>query len=394
MIPSAFIPLEALPLTPNGKLDCRALPRPDEAQRPPGARFVAPRTDVERELVAIWEAVLGRKGVGVTDDFFDLGGHSLLALRLFDRVEKAFGRKLPLASLFQAPTIECLARLIGLADADAEWSSLVAIRPEGSKPPIFFVHGVGGDVLIFRDLAELLGPEQPVYGLRAQGLDGRRKRHERVEEMAEAYVREIQALRPKGPYFLAGQSFGGLVVYEMAQRLVAAGQDVRMLALLDTYGPGYRTFPSSLHRVESHLRHMWNLARASKVEYVKIRVRAARMLLTRRLWRIADRTLRALGQSMPRAIENAEGAHYLRALRMYAVRPYPGKITLFRAEEQPVGLRPDPYLGWGSFAGSGVDVYEVPGSHERHLFRPHVVKVAEAMRTALDRIREDGSFSR
>ena len=104
--------------------------------------------------------------------------------------------------------------------------------------------------------------------------------------------------------------------------------------------------------------------------------------------------LRALGQSMPRAVENAEGARYLRALRMYKVRPYPGAITLFRAEEQPVGLRADPYLGWGAFAGSGVDVYEVPGSHERHLFRPHVTKVAEAMRTAIDKIREDGSRSR
>ena len=394
MLPNAFVWLDQLPLTPNGKLDCRALPRPDEARRTAGARVVAPRTDVERELIAIWEAVLGRKGVGVTDDFFDLGGHSLLALRLFDRVEKAFGRKLPLASLFQAPTIEGLARLIALADADAEWSSLVAIRREGSKPPIFFVHGVGGDVLVFRDLAELLGSDQPVYGLRARGLDGRRQRHERVEEMAEAYVREIQALRAKGPYLLAGQSFGGLVVYEMAQRLVAAGQDVRMLALFDTYGPGYRTFPSSLHRVESHLRHIWNLALPKKVEYVKIRVRAARMLLARRLWQVADRTLRALGQPMPRAVENAEGTHYLRASRMYEVRPYPGTITLFRAEEQPVGLRADPYLGWGPLAGSGVDVYEVPGSHEGHLFQPHVVKVAEAMRTALDKIREDGSCSR
>jgi amino acid adenylation domain-containing protein len=394
MLPNAFVWLDQLPLTANGKLDYRALPRPDEAQRTAGARVVAPRTDIERELIAIWEAVLGRRGVGVTDDFFDLGGHSLLALRLFDRVERAFGKRLPLASLFQAPTIECLARLIALADADAEWSSLVAIRPEGNKPPIFFVHGVGGDVLIFRDLAELLGPDQPVYGLRAQGLDGHRQRHERVEEMAEAYVREIQALRPKGPYLLAGQSFGGLVVYEMAQRLVAAGQDVRMLALLDTYGPGYRTFPSSLHRAESHLRNVWNLALPKKVEYVKIRVRAARTLLTRRLWRAADRTLRAFGQSMPRAVENAEGTHYLRALRMYEIRPYPGMITLFRAEEQPVGLRADPYLGWGPLAASGVDVYEVPGSHEGHLFQPHVVKVAEAMRTALDKIREDGSCSR
>jgi thioesterase domain-containing protein len=185
-----------------------------------------------------------------------------------------------------------------------------------------------------------------------------------------------------------------LVVYEMAQRLVAAGQDVRMLALLDTYGPGYKAFPSSLRRVESHLRNIWNLALPKKVEYVRIRVRAVVTLLTRRLWRVADRTLRVLGQSMPRAVENVEGAHDLRAARMYEVKPYPGTITLFRAEEQPVGPWPDPYLGWGPFAGSGVDVYEVPGSHERHLFRPHVVKVAEAMRTALDKTREGESCSR
>jgi amino acid adenylation domain-containing protein len=388
-IPAAFAIRDSLPRTPAGKLDRRALlalerPRKD-------AEAVPPRTDLERTLLSIWEETLGQTVSGVSDNFFDLGGHSLLAVKLFARVEAATGRRLPLASLFDAPTIERLARLLEAPVASESWRCLVPITAcrDGAtrRPPLILVHGIGGDVLGLRALARSLGDDQPLYGLRARGLDGRQPRHDRIQDMATDYLDEVLAAWPEGPYMLGGQSFGGYVAYEMARQLVAAGRDVALLALLDTYGPDYLNFGSTARRMASHLGSFLRLAPRDRLEYAKVRADAVHRMATRRAWRVADRALGRLGAQLPEALGNVEGEHYLKALRAYDVEPYSGRVTLFRASEQPVGIVPDGTSGWAPVAGGGVEVFEVPGGHESILFEPNVATLAGLLRVSIDRAR-------
>ena len=271
MVPSAFVPLDALPLTPNGKVDRRALPAPDWVRPEQRSALVAPSDTLERQLTVIWEEVLGIRPIGVQDDFFDLGGHSLLAVRLFAQIEKVFGRELPLALLFQAPTIAQLASLLREDGWVVPWSALVAIQPEGANPPFFCADAPGGSVHWYRDLARWLGLEQPFYVLQAQGLnrtppyggtccklcsawwglprvrcayvtkfdvENAQRHHMRVEELAAHYLKDIRTLQPGGPYFLGGYGSGGQVAFEMAQQLQAQGQTVALLAMFDAYASG------------------------------------------------------------------------------------------------------------------------------------------------------------
>ena len=173
MVPSAFIVLGSLPLNATGKVDWRALPRPALELAELGAGGARPQDTLELVLLKIWEDVLGLGSIGLEDDFFELGGHSLLAVRLFADIEKSFGRSLPLATLFQAPTVARLAAKLREEGWAAPWSSLVLIqRGTRERPPFFCIPGVGGNILGLYDLARHLGPDQPVYGLQARGLDG------------------------------------------------------------------------------------------------------------------------------------------------------------------------------------------------------------------------------
>ncbi|MEK7761829.1 MAG: phosphopantetheine-binding protein, partial [Nitrospirota bacterium] len=172
MVPSFFVFLDAFPLTANKKIDVRALPQPELASHTAGQLYVSPRNGMEVQLTALWQQVLGVQEIGIHDNFFDLGGHSLKAAQLFYQLELVFGKQLPLATLFQAPTIAELAAVLTKASWVPPWQSLVAIQPSGTGVPLFMVPGVGGNVLVFAKLARILGTEQPLYGLQARGLDG------------------------------------------------------------------------------------------------------------------------------------------------------------------------------------------------------------------------------
>ncbi len=236
MVPTAIVPLVEFPLTPNGKVDRRALPAPSVEPEHDGGQAIEPRNRLELQLVAIWEQVLGITPIGVRDNFFSLGGYSLLALRMFSAIEHTFGKRLPMAVLFQAPTIEQLADVLADEGCSVRWRSLVAIQPEGKKTPFFAVPGVGGNVLVFARLAKLLGGDQPFYGLQARGLDGREKPFMRVEDMAAHYIEEIRSVQPKGPYLIGGTCTGGLAAYEIAQQLTAQGEEV-ILAVMESWHP-------------------------------------------------------------------------------------------------------------------------------------------------------------
>ena len=243
MLPSAFVFLDIMPLTPNGKVDRRALPAP-EKDRPESSSIAVPQDKLESHLIQIWESVLNVRPIGIQDNFFDLGGNSLQAVTLFTQIEKQFGKKLPLATLFQSSTVAEIAQIIRKEKWLAPWESLVPIQPNGTKPPLFYIHGGGGNLLVYRNLAHSLGSDQPVYGLQPRGLDGNYVPFTRIEDMAAYYLAQIRKLQPEGPYFLAGLSSGGTTAWEMAQLLKAQGQEVALLALFDTSGPNnYKILP-------------------------------------------------------------------------------------------------------------------------------------------------------
>jgi amino acid adenylation domain-containing protein len=388
MVPSVFVMMKSFPLMPNGKVDRQALPAPALRAR---AGFVAPRNDLERQLAAIWEQTLSVKPIGIRDNFFDLGGHSLLAAKLVARIERAVGRSLPLAVLFDAPTIGRLGDLLREERWVPSWSSLVPIRRQGSKVPLFCVHGVGGNVMGFRDLATHLSPDQPVYGIQAVGLDGRQAPLTRVEDMARHYIEEIRVVQPQGPYHLAGASFGGTVAFEIARQLRVAGSEVGLVALIDTFATERRgTVGQSLKaygkRMWFHLGNL--LLHPGRLSYIRKKSKTLKRRIRSQLWRIAFHSPQIRSHRLPGTLQDVEESCYL-AIRRYVPAPYSGRVTLFRAQKRSVADSPEVDLGWGSLAGGGVEIYEVPGDHGSMLGKPHVAILAGKIQACLDRRETD-----
>ena len=392
MVPSTFVMMDELPLTPNGKVDRHRLPAPEQSRPELEEGFVAPRDELERQLSNLWEEILNIKPIGVTDNFFELGGHSLLAVRLFAQIEKKFHKNLPLATLFHAPTIEGLAEILRQKGWVSSWSSLVPIKPSGINPPLYFVHPGGGNVLCYRALARLLGPDQPVYGLQAQGLDGKRPPHATLEEMAAHYIEEIRALQPKGPYYFGGASSGGVLAFEIAQQLHAQGQQVGLLAMIDTFFPGSpkylpnrALFNSKLHRMvmraDVHLGHLLILRPKEQLKYMldglgRIKKNLKKKIVNRFS---SEDPLRRTIQSVREV-----NAH---AFKVYKPKAYSGRITYFWCTEMMFRPYMDNRLGWDVVAESGLEVHVVPGSHTGLLdIERHTRVLAEELNKCLQKI--------
>ena len=393
MVPSSFVVLDSLPLTASGKLNRRALPDPVEYSV---QKTIAPQTPLEKCLAAIWADVLEVKTIGTNDNFFDLGGHSLLAVRLFAQIEKRLGKRMPLATLFQAPTVEQLAAVIQ-KDWTPEFSSLVPIQPNGSQPPFFCVHALGGNVLEYRELAQHLGEDQPFYGFQSAGLDGRRAPHTRVEEMAAHYIKEMRELQPTGPYFIGGRSLGGMVAFEMAQQLLTQGEEIGMLALLDTYPSGYArllreqttvrgrlrlAIGLAIGRSKSHLANLGALSLKEKLSYLIAKSKFAPRKMKSQLWRRLNSSFENLGRPLPRALQDIKELNSL-AVRQYVPRIYGGHVTLFWASTD-LRASVDFVEGWRELAGGGIEVHEIPGTHLDIVKDPHVRELASKLRSCLN----------
>jgi amino acid adenylation domain-containing protein len=363
MVPSVFVILEAMPVTANGKLDRQNLPKP-AAHNEPESEATNGSDPLQRRVLKIWREVLGRP-VGLRDNFFESGGHSLLAAKLMYRIGQVVGRPLPLAMLLESPTVERLLVMLRQEGWSRHWSSLVAIQPEGSKPPFFCIHGVGGNVVGFRDLGRHMGPTHPFYGLQARGLDGRQMHLSTIEEMASHYLREIASIQPRGPYFFGGFSLGGLVAYEMAQQLKVRGEEVGLLVLFDTY-------PGNLKPLSRSLLKSLRMPSRQLLSLVSRSIRRR----SRVMWRML---------TFPRALREVFQANS-RAAGLYRLRPYAGPATLFRASEQSPRNSDDPYAAWHDLLPAGLEIQDIPGSHNGILVEPEVAVLAERLKNCIDTV--------
>ncbi len=374
MVPAQIVLLPEFPLTPNKKIDRKALPKPDDATTDINAGFVSPRTNIEKLVSDIWCEVLNLSAISIYDNFFEIGGHSLSAVQIMARLEKETGQRLPLASLFESPTIESLALLLQMDGQSITWDSLVPIRPKGSKTPLYIVHGGGLNVLLFNTLAIHMDQEQPIYGLQAKGLNGIDTPLDKLEDIAAHYVSEIIKQNPNGPYALAGYSFGGTVAYEMAKQLQAIGKEVKVLALFDSYANqspyAYPKHIRVLKKIRSYIYRFFYtfvLLFKNPISTFKYKTRMINMKLKTFYWKLNYGKFKDqigfFGYSVE--IDNMNQ----KAADNYFIKPYNGKIDLFRAKVRTYYMDDPKYLGWKKYALKGVHIHEIPGDHN-YIFAP------------------------
>lgn len=430
LIPAAFMPIKEMPLTPNGKLDRRALAAASARELPAVALTVSPEKSVqgerEKEMARLWQRTLGVRQIGLSDDFFRLGGDSLLALRLMAEIERVFGTRLPLTSLFQAPTVSLLTRLLSggapdplsgaLRPAQVTESGrqenprdtleeqvltltppmasgdpsvlLVPIRPAGSQPPLFCVHHVHGTVFCYQSLVRYLSPDLPIYGLQGHGVDDMERPEATLEEIAADCIAAARTVCPNGPFLVCGLSFGGVVALEMARQLQDQGLPVAFVGLLDTYAPAF--FQNGLHskdearsvwtRIKEQAGTVWRLPASRRASYLQ-------MLGQDGLRSIRKALRTSRGNETPWTDREEEITQLnLAALRAYTPRPCRLPVTLFRAVERSESRLWDPMLWWGELLGRDARIKEVFGNHFSLIREPFVRDVAAQMNAALTEV--------
>jgi len=408
MVPTALVKVERMPLTRSGKVDRRALRAVAVVAGLASQPYLEPRNLDEALLAGIWANVLGLERVGINDNFFELGGHSLLSPGIISRVKEIFDTELPLRILFEAPTVAALAqRIKRQARIEAEspsWSPLVAIQQSGAKRPFFCVHPGGGGVSCYRDLSRLLGVDQPFYGLQAAEVsegDSGEYEYQSLEQTAADYWKAVRAAQPEGPYLIGGWSAGGVIAFEMAQQLKRIGEEVALLALLDS-------MPRSLGK--------------GKVDDGALAFLVAREIATnaKKSLTVSFDDLQKLGPDdqvsclldqlklanvLPQEMQLSWFRRILKGiwtrnehLDQYRPQVYPGRITLFRGSEiDPDFIKAqnaldwteidafDPTNGWSKFSSEPIEVHEVPGHHYTIVREPQVRILAAKLSACLER---------
>ncbi|HEY9125669.1 MAG TPA: non-ribosomal peptide synthetase [Acidobacteriaceae bacterium] len=341
------------------------------------------RAAIQEKVQRIWARALERDHVDADSDFYFHGGDHFLAPVMMKHLSEELGMDLTVRDLEQARTIAKMTDLVYFEQTRIDRSTVVPLRNvHGVKPPLFMVHGVGGNVLGFYALARQLDEDQPVYGIQAQALLPQREVKLRLEEMAAQYVADMREIWPDGPYHLLGFSFGGLVAYEIARQLKAAGLEVGLLGMLDTRQPQeMRGVPvqGPLHRrmyLRARLLYLRTYRRNGRVKY---------------LWRrLMERAQRAnymyaakTGQSLvTNAARNVREINYAAGIS-YVVQPYAGKVTLFKAEPVAEEIPLPEDLNWGS-AADDVVIRNLPGDHGRILLEPGLSALAAGLTAELD----------
>ena len=447
MLPSAFVFPSALPLTPSGKINRRALPEPDWGGTVALGSATPPQSLLEKQVGAIWAELLGAAPQDVHTSFFDAGGHSLLALRLVSRMQQVLGVEVPLRQLFVDSSVAGLASAVDALRPKANWSpaelgwtvgaepdraflppSLVAIQPYGDRPPFFCIHPAGGLVYLYYELAYQIGLDQPFWGVQDMSLSGLAEPHPRVEDYAAEHLRSIQAFQPQGPYYLGGWSFGGLIAYEIACRLVQQGEQVAFLALFDTEAPRAFSLASFWKKLAFGWRHLsaytagtreaitflqdgWYLAGryVNRKKQNGERLNFAEQLRLLRLFLLRDSFLKGTDAEklmaenpvlMEVTVPTTSTRSFLKVFRSheriyhrYRPSPYPGKVTFFQGDHRSARrvllYGDDETLGWEKLATGGLEMCMVPGNHMVLFQKPYVQELARILKVELGRAQKE-----
>ena len=388
MTPSVFVFMEGLPLTTNGKIDRAALPMPEQVQDASKKSFIAPRTDTEHALKKIFEKCLNQSPIGITDDFFELGGNSVQAAISFSQIRKALGKSLPLSVLILAPTIEKLAAYIDGKTEKKAFSSLVPIQPHGNKRPLFCMHGGLGNVLFYRHLSNHLGSDQPVYGLQAKGLTETEEPSASIEEMAAAYIKEIQSVQPHGPYYLTGYCFGAIVAFEIAQQLLRAGEKIAFLGSFNGIGPVRKQPAKSSSVLRMYPTHSIKQIVMYPILLSKFLVRRYSLLayygILFRARGVAYNFYQKKGSAMPDSLRRQYVVDAIdKALKKYNPEVYHGQLIIFRSPK----IFKNPHLRWNKLVAGGIKTHDMPGKYKNRRFimhEPYVGSLAEELKKYLD----------
>ena len=382
-IPAFFIILDQLPLNYNGKIDKRIL-RLSEIKEEQYLQsiYVAPKTKIEKKLVAIFSAVLDidQSKISVHDNFFDLGGHSLLVIKVLTAIQVEMGIELKISAFFQASTAYDLGQLIWLCEErkklinDKEcWlnshltaSSLVALQNYGNKKPLFLIHPVGGTVFCYLGLSKYLGSDQPCYAIQDPSIESGMIMYSSVEEMAAQYIHFIQQIQPHGPYYLGGHSFGGMVAAEMAYQLLEAGEGIAFLGMLDTWLLS-TSQPEIRERLKEKMVYHHEMTK-QKITQENVDNRDA-------LIELNFHRLQNLGFNYePKVLEC--------------------KITLFKAKDNMKDFAEiDDWANhWESFTTYPIEVIPVSGDHETMLKEPYVIALAATLKHFLNQVSSKGKI--
>jgi len=370
LMPSAVIVRERLPRLPDGTVDRAAL---RAARTPPvrGTGAEQPTGDVERRLAELWKSMLGIESIGPSDNFFEMGGHSLLAARMLTRVEREFGRRIKLATLFVAPTLHEFGRILQQNDLrDFDFRQVVKIQPHGSKRPLIAINNTG----VYYGLAKSLGPDQPVYSLQLFDPSVRDTAlPQSLPEIAAGYVRLIRRVQPQGPYELMGWCVAGALAFEIACQLRAEKQEVSRLFLIDSWVPNYfeglprlrAVVGEATMRAQIVMADLRSVLWGEKSAWEFIRQRTLFKRLQRLFARRGDHA-RSVAQEehvTPETYDQWLLAYLKDVTSRYSPKPYDGAVTLLRSRLEPTGWFFKEDAGWGAFVPSGVDLRFVDGDH-------------------------------
>ncbi len=379
MIPAQWVPVDSFPLTPNGKVDRARLPDPPRAEHDasPGS---APSGRLEEQFLEIWRRLFHTEDVGCEDSFFDLGGNSLLAIRFVAEAERATGKPLPLNQLFLHPTIRELAAALQQVEVPGEKKALVPLAGGGDRPPLYIVHGWGGDVFGFRELARGIGADQPVFGIQAVEHRGFAARHSSIEAMARQYAQEIRAHQPEGPYYLLGFSVGGMIAYETACVLHRSGAEVGMVFVLDTHPSN---LPMSVRlsasagylarRAGYHAKTILSASPQRALSSLRLRGKALAV-------HVRPRGLRQNGHSAE-PIAVPIGSDYYQVLgARYVPQPCALPVTVLQASDSHFNQR----VAWQHLQPSSLEVVPLSGKHLELLSGPAFREIVRVLRERLE----------
>lgn len=342
-----------------------------------------PATETEQKLIRIWRDVLRVDHIGINDDFFELGGNSFLIIRALSRIQKQFGRKLPIGNLFDASTIAKLGALIdGGGDgshAEIDSEHVMPLQPKGKGAALFLVPGAEGHALIFRQLADLLGDERPIYGLQFSHVSSLPDVAPNMRDLAARTIEHMRRVQPRGPYLLMGYSFGGTLAYEMAHQLVAAGEQVDLVALFDSFPPGVVRTKSPLRRLPVHIGHLLQNGPGGARRHLS--------LVAQRLHQRASRLFGRPQKTAPHPADELRAACRA-AYQAYRPPKYPGDVVLFCAIQRDrwMDFSVADYLnGWSGLVGGEITVYNVSATHSTIFDPENLNELAQQIKQCLQR---------